>query len=95
MSIAQVFQILVAGKHTILTIHDARHQIAFNIGISHALLIYDSLGRGREIIPNYIQRILNLHNLIQGNRSSRIAFDAALALAGIKVATEFFGDNIR
>ena len=95
MSIAQVFQILVAGKHTILTIHDARHQIAFNIGISHALLIYDSLGRSREIIPNHIQRILYLHDLIQGNRSSRIAFNAAFALAGIKVATEFFGDNIR
>ena len=93
MSIAQVFQVLIAGKHTILTIHDARYQIAFNIGISHALLINDSLSRSREIIPNHIERILYLHDFIQGNRSTRIAF--ALTLAGIKVATEFFGDDIR
>ena len=42
-----------------------------------------------------IERIIYLHDFIQGYRSSRIAFDAALTLAGIKVATEFFGDNIR
>ena len=95
MSIAQVFQVLIAGKHTILTIHDTRYQIAFNIRISHALLVDDSLSRSREIIPNHIERILYLHDFIQGNRSTRIAFDAAFTLAGIKVATEFFGDDIR
>ena len=58
MSIAQVLQILIAGKHTILTIHDARHQIAFNIGISHALLIYDSLAeaeRSSKLHPAHSQ----------------------------------------
>ena len=95
MSVIHILQVLIACKHTVLTIHDASHQITFDVCISHALLVDDSLGRSREVIPYHIQRILNLHDLIHGDRSARITLDAAFALASIQVATKFLGDNIR
>ena len=86
--------ILITSEDTVLTTNDTRHQIAFFIGVSDTLFIYDCLSRSWQITPNSIKDILYLHCLVQGYRCTSISLNAALTMTFIKVAAELHIDYI-
>ena len=86
--------ILITGEDTVLTANDTRHQFAFFIGISNALLVDDRLTRGRQITPNCIKDILYLHCLVQGHRCTSISFNTALTMTLIEVTAKLHIDYI-
>ena len=86
--------LLVAGENAVTTADNAGDEIALRVRIGYALLVDDSLRRRAEFGPHLVERVLYAHDLIHRHRSARIAFHAALSLALLKVATEFFGDNV-
>ena len=85
---------LIACKHTVLTSDNACDQVAVAVGISHTLAVQDSLRRSREVIPHHIERSLQIADFIEGYRCAGVAFDAACALAHVKIAAELYRENI-
>ena len=78
----------MACEHAVLAPDNACHHIAIGVGISNTLAVDDTLGRGRQVVPHFIECILNTGNLVERDRCSGISLNTTLSLAGIKVATE-------
>ena len=91
---AKILDFIVIGEHAVLTIDNTCHEVAFLIGISHALLIDYSLCRSAHVAPHFIERIFNFGDFIHRNGCSCIAFYAALTLTGSEVAAEPFRQNV-
>ena len=92
---AQAAVAIVAGEHAVFTMHNAGDEVAFLIGIGHALRIDYCLSRGRQIAPYGVERILNTFNLVERYGSTGIAFYAAHTFALFVVAAELFRQQIR
>lgn len=85
---------IIARKDTILAIDDARHEVALAIGVGHALAVDSGLGRSTEFGPHFIEHAFELAYFVECERGATVAFDAALAFAGIEVAAEAFSKNV-
>ena len=94
VAVCPVVQILITSEHAILAVHNARHQVAVTVGISHALSVDHALGRSRKLGPNLVETGLNAPYLVERYRCAGIALDTAPPLAGIEITAEFFGENI-
>lgn len=79
---------VVTGEDTVFSIDNTGYKVALLISISHSLLIYNGLGRCRQIVPHRVKDLLYAVNLFYRDGGSGVAFYAALALAHIKVAAE-------
>ena len=69
--------VIVAGEHTVLTINDGSHQVAFPIHVGHTLFVNNSLRLGRQFLPDEGQDFFNLFYLVQFQGSTGITLDAA------------------
>jgi hypothetical protein len=87
--------IIIAGEHTILTIHNTGDEVTLLISIGYSLLVDNGLRRSREVTPHIIDAILNLHHLVERHRGTSIAFYAAFTLAHLQVAAEQLREDVR
>ena len=62
--------------------------------IGHALLVDNGLRRRTEVGPDFVEHILQFAYFVECQRSSRVAFHAADAAAGIEVAAETFRQDV-
>ena len=83
----------VTGEHAVLAVDDASHEVAFAIGIGHAFAVDDALGSSTEIVPHIVEHVFEFAHFVEGKGGSAVAFNAANAFAGIKVAAKMFGQN--
>ena len=87
-------QLSMIGESAVTTMNNTGHEFALNIGIGHALALDDTLCRSRHERPCGIQRQLNLGHLIQCDRRTGIAFDAAGTSASLEVAAEKLREEV-
>ena len=90
-----VFYLSIIGKHTALTIYDARHKVGLRIYIRYTLFVNDGLCRCRKVIPHDIQTVFYLCHLFHRDWGSCITFYAALTLADTEVTTELLRQDFR
>ena len=88
------FYLVIIGEHAVLTIDNTSYKIAFLVGISYTLLVYDSLRRSREIIPYRINTCLNSHYLFYRHRCTSITLHTALTLASTEITTKLLRQNL-
>ena len=81
----------IAGEHTVAAIDNARNEIALAVGVGHALMVDGGLCLGAELRPYVVEHALKLAHLVEGERGTTVALNAALALAGVEVAAKAFG----
>ena len=85
---------VVTVKDTVPAVDDAGDEVAVLVGIGHALSVDDTLSGCAEVAPDGIQSFFNACNLVDGDRCSGIALDAADALALLVVAAEALGEDL-
>ena len=88
-------KVVVTGEDAVLTAYDACNEVAFLVGIGHALTVDDGLSLCREVGPHGVEHVLNLSNLVHRDRCPGIAFDAAGTLARIQVTAELLCQYVR
>jgi hypothetical protein len=91
----KVVDVVVVGKHTVFSPYDAGYQVALLVGIGHALFVYDSLCRCRQVLPACVQGFFYFHDFVHRHWSPCVAFYAALSLARFKVATKLLRQYVR
>lgn len=84
----------VTGEHTVFAVDDAGHEVALLVGVGHALAVDDGLGRGTQVAPDGVEGVFDVCHFVEADGRAGIALDAAGATAGIKVATELFGQDV-
>lgn len=87
--------VLMAREHAVLAAHYACHESPLNIGVSHSLTVYDVLRRSRQSMPHIVEHVFYFSHLVERYRCTGIAFHAACAVAGIKVAAEALRQYVR
>ena len=85
---------IVVGEYTVTAANDAGDEVALLIGIGYALTVDDSLGRRGKLRPHDVERLLYLHHLVEGDRSTGVAFYAAGTVTGGEVAAELFCQQV-
>ena len=86
--------VVVAGEDTVLAIDDTCHQFTYSIGIDHSLILDDSLRLSAQFVPNNVGSFFQSLHLVEADRGSGIALNAAGTLAGGKIATELHLEDV-
>lgn len=86
--------LVVAGEHAVLAIDDGGHEFATGVVIRDTLTLDDLAGLGQQIIPYLGQQGLDLFHLVGSDGCARIAFDAASAIATLKVAQKLLFEYV-
>ena len=94
MPLAEV-DVAVAGEDAVLAADDARHEVALLVGVGDALAVDDALCCGREVGPDVVETVLDLHDLVEGDGCAGLALDTAGTVAGVEVAAELLGQQVR
>ena len=86
--------LIIAGKNTVLTINNRSDKLSFRVSIGNPLLVDNLTRRNRQLVPDYGQHLLNLHDLIQINRCPRVTFDAAGTHTFLQVADKMLSQHL-
>ena len=92
---AEAAAVVVAGEDAVLAAHDAGDEVALTVGVGYALLVDDGLRLCRHIAPDGVEGTLYAGYFVEGDGCAGVAFDAADAFAGVEVAAELLGDDVR
>ena len=84
----------MASEDAVVAVDDACDEVSLAVGVCDALLVYDRLRRGGEVVPNGVENILELRHLVEGDGRASVADDAAASLAYSEVAAERLCDDV-
>jgi hypothetical protein len=90
----KVINVVVIGKHAVFTSDDTGDEITLLIGISHTLLVDDSLSGSGEVAPHHIEAVLYFSNLIKRHWCPGVTLDTTLALADAEVTAELLRQDL-
>lgn len=82
------------SKGTVAAADDARHQLAFGVGIGNALAVDDCLSASRKLVPQFIEVFLYVGYLVERDGSPCVALLAATSVAALNVAAEELGQDV-
>ena len=86
--------LIVAGKHTILAIHNRGNKFTTRVVVRDTLTLYDFACLRQQLVPYLGQQSLHLFHLIGCDGRTSITFDTASTIATLKVAQEFLFEYV-
>ena len=86
---------LWSSEGAVAATDDARHKLAFGVGIGNALFVDDCLCACRELRPEVVELRLDVCYFVQRDGCSCLSFLTALAVAALDVAAEVLRQDVR